>query len=55
MELTASDIKKIEKRGLKAAERNLTSGIWKLKTAQFFLRTIAEQPGQHAYLIQKKR
>ena len=42
----------IEK-ALKIAERNLTSGNWKVETAQLFLKGVDEQPEQFAYLNKK--
>ena len=49
--LTATQKRQIEAIALQRAERNLASGIWKLETAQLFLRTVAEQPEDHRYLL----
>ena len=51
--ISNTELRKLEYIALQCAERNLTNGIWKVETAQLFLRTVAEQPEEHLYLLEK--
>ena len=53
--LTEINRRKMEAIALEQAERNLGSGLWKLETAQLFLKTVAEQPEDHMYLLNHYR
>ena len=53
MKITNTEYIRMQEIARLRAERNIISGIWKVETAQLFLKTVTEQPDEHKYLINK--